>query len=95
MRLQADPTVIYGLGETFDGNLRKRDLLTIHLTIRTSAAGYPPPRSPCREKSISAVLQPEILGDLYFVAKGDGKHHFSKTYEEHQEAVRRYQLKRQ
>ena len=93
MRLQTDPTVIYGLGEAFDGNLRKRDLTTDTPYNSYTRKGLPPtPISMPSEKSINAVLSPEITGELYFVSKGDGSHHFSKTYEEHQAAVRRYQL---
>ena len=93
MRLQADPTVIYGL-ESFDGNLRKSDLTADTPYNTYIHKGLPPtPIAMPSEKSIAAVLKPEILGELYFVAKGDGKHHFSKTYAEHRKAVRRYQLK--
>ena len=96
MRLQADPTVIYGLGGNFDGNLRKSDLITDTPYNTYVHNGLPPtPIAMPSEKSIAAVLQPEIQGYLYFVARGDGKHHFSKTYEEHREAVRRYQQKGQ
>lgn len=95
MRLQTDPTVIYGLGEAFDGNLRKRDLSRDNPYNSYTRKGLPPtPISMPSEKSINAVLNPEITGELYFVSKGDGSHHFSKTYEEHQAAVRRYQRRR-
>ena len=95
MLLQADPTVIYGLGEAFDGNLRKKDLTTDTPYNSYTRKGLPPtPIAMPSEKSIAAVLKPKITGDLYFVAKGDGSHHFSKTYKAHQIAVRRYQLQK-
>ncbi len=95
MRLQTDPTVIYGLGEAFDGNLRRRDLKEDTPYNSYTRKGLPPtPISMPSEKSINAVLNPEITGELYFVSKSDGSHHFSKTYEEHQAAVRRYQMRR-
>ncbi len=91
--LQADPTVIYGLGEAFDGDLRKRDLLNDTPYNSYTRKGLPPtPIAMPSEESIAAVLDPDVTGDLYFVAKGDGSHHFSKTYAEHHAAVRRYQL---
>jgi len=96
MRLQTDPTVIYGLGEGFDGNLRKH-----HLRDRTNPyntyrhGGLPPtPIALPGRASIHAVLHPAPGDALYFVAKGDGSHHFSATLEEHARAVRRYQLRR-
>lgn len=93
MALQADPTVIYGLGEAFDGDLRKRDLKRDTPYNSYTRTGLPPtPIAMPSEISIAAVLKAEITGDLYFVSKGDGSHHFSKTYEEHRAMVRRYQL---
>jgi len=94
MRLQADPTVIYGMDLQFGGNIRKKDLKadTPYNTYRHK--GLPPtPIAMPGLASLQAVLHPEKTGALYFVSKGDGSHHFSKTYGEHREAVARYQLK--
>lgn len=93
MRLQTDPTVIYGLGERFDGNLRRRDLErdTPYNTYRR--AGLPPtPIALPGADALRAALNPAPGEALYFVAKGDGSHHFSRTLEEHNRAVARYQL---
>jgi UPF0755 protein len=93
MRLQTDPTVIYALGEQYDGNIHKRDL-TLNSPYNTYLhAGLPPTpiASPGRE-SIIAALHPEPGNELYFVARGDGSHHFSRTLEEHNRAVAKYQL---
>jgi UPF0755 protein len=92
MRLQTDPTVIYGLGERFDGNLRKRDLLEdgeYNTYIRT---GLPPtPIAMPGLASIRAALNPASSDALYFVARGDGASHFSRTLAEHERAVTKYQ----
>ena len=95
MRLQADPTVIYGLGESFDGNLRRKDL-RIDTPYNTYLhKGLPPtPIALPSRASIIAALQPAESKAIYFVSKGDGTHHFSLTYEEHQKAVAKYQLNR-
>ncbi|MFT5450965.1 MAG: UPF0755 protein [Enterobacterales bacterium] len=93
MRLQTDPTVIYGMGKNFDGNIRKRDLLkdTPYNTYRRK--GLPPtPIAMPSEASIQAAVHPAEGTDLYFVAKGDGSHQFSATLEQHNQAVRKYQL---
>lgn len=93
MRLQTDPTVIYGLGESFDGNLRKQDLLADTLYNTYTRAGLPPtPIANPGMGAIEAALNPEATGYLYFVGKGDGSHVFSKTLVEHNRAVARYQL---
>lgn len=95
MRLQSDPTVIYGLGESFDGNLRRVDLdtTTPYNTYRIN--GLPPsPIAMAGENAIHASLNPSDESYLYFVATGDGGHYFSTTLDEHNAAVRRYQLKR-
>ena len=93
MRLQSDPTVIYGIGKNFSGNLTKRDLQTDTLYNTYIHKNLPPtPIAMPSESALQAVMQPEITGDLYFVSKKDGSHHFSKTYKEHQEAVIKYQL---
>lgn len=95
MRLQTDPTVIYGLGAAFDGNLRRRDLDQDSPYNTYTRKGLPPtPIANPGTASVDAVLHPIIDGSLYFVAKGDGSHHFSATYEEHNQAVTRYQLRR-
>lgn len=92
MRLQTDPTVIYGLGERYDGNLRKVDLLTDTAYNSYTRAGLPPtPIALPGEAAIDAVLHPETSRALYFVAKGGGRHQFSNTLEEHNRAVNRYQ----
>lgn len=95
MRLQTDPTVIYGIGASFDGNLRRRDLKRDTPYNTYTRKGLPPtPIANPGPAAIDAVMHPNIDGSLYFVSKGDGSHHFSATYEEHMEAVSRYQLKR-
>ena len=94
MRLQSDPTVIYGLGDNFSGDLRRDDLQDAsnpYNTYRNN--GLPPtPIALAGLASINAVLHPDASSALYFVAKGDGTHYFSSTLEEHNQAVRRYQL---
>jgi UPF0755 protein len=94
MPLQSDPTVIYGLGEAFDGNLRKRDLLAdapFNSYIRT---GLPPtPIAAPGRASLLAAVRPEATKALYFVARGDGSSVFSETLAEHERAVDRYQRK--
>lgn len=95
MRLQTDPTVIYGLGEDFDGNLRKKDLLadTPHNTYTRS--GLPPtPIAMPGLAAIEAALHPASSRALYFVGKGDGSHVFSTNLNEHNRAVVRYQLRK-
>jgi UPF0755 protein len=96
MRLQTDPTVIYGLGKEFDGNLRRADLLDESNVYNTYRHGGLPPTPialPGRA-AIYAAVAPAPGDTLYFVAKGDGSHVFSKTLDEHEEAVRQYQLQR-
>jgi UPF0755 protein len=95
MPLQTDPTVIYGLGASFDGNLTRKHLQTDNPYNTYTRRGLPPsPIALVGKAAILAVLHPEITGDLYFVSKNDGTHYFSKTYKEHLAAVRKYQLKR-
>ena len=92
MLLQTDPTVIYGLGEKFDGNLRRRDLQTDTPWNTYTRAGLPPtPIAMPGKASLIAAVQPEATRALYFVAKGDGTSHFSPSLEEHNRAVNRYQ----
>ena len=92
MLLQTDPTVIYGLGEKFDGNLRKRDLQTDHPWNTYTRPGLPPtPIAMPGKAALLAAVQPQQTRALYFVAKGDGSSHFSATLDEHNRAVNRYQ----
>ena len=95
MRLQTDPTVIYGLGDRFNGNLTRNNLreLTAYNTYRI--ARLPPtPIALVGPKALMAVSKPKFTGDLYFVADGTGGHVFSSTLAEHNANVRKYQLKR-
>ena len=92
MLLQADPTVIYGLGETFDGNLRKRDLVTDAPYNTYTRAGLPPtPIAMPGLASLAATLNPPDSDVLYFVSRNDGTSHFSRTLGEHERAVTKYQ----
>jgi len=92
IRLQADPTVIYGLGESFDGNLRKRDLLADRPYNSYTRAGLPPtPIAMPGEASLRATLNPAKRAALYFVARGDGSHEFSDNLAQHNRAVDKYQ----
>lgn len=92
MRLQTDPTVIYGLGERFDGNLRKVDLQHDTPYNTYTRAGLPPtPIAMPSEAAIEAALNPAKTDALYFVARGDGTHVFSSTLDAHNRAVNRYQ----
>ncbi|MDX2298497.1 MAG: endolytic transglycosylase MltG [Xanthomonadaceae bacterium] len=95
MRLQTDPTVIYGLGAGFDGNLRRSDLLTDTPYNTYTRAGLPPtPIALPGRDALRAAVHPAPGDALYFVARGDGSHHFSATLAEHNRAVARYQLRR-
>jgi len=95
MRLQTDPTVIYGMGAQFDGNIRRRDLKKDTPYNTYTRYGLPPtPIALPGKAAIKAVLHPADGNSLYFVAKGDGSHQFSATLEEHNRAVRRYQLRK-
>jgi UPF0755 protein len=92
MKLQADPTVIYGLGEKFDGNLRKRDLVADTPYNTYTREGLPPtPIALPGLASIAAATNPAASDALYFVARGDGSSEFSRTLEEHNRAVTKYQ----
>ena len=93
MLLQVDPTVIYGLGERFDGNLKKVHLLTDGPYNTYTRAGLPPtPIALTGHASLRAALRPAKTDSLYYVARGDGTSEFSRTLEEHNRAVRKYQL---
>lgn len=92
MRLQTDPTVIYGLGDGFDGNLHKRNLTTDTAYNTYTRAGLPPtPIAMPGYESIQAALHPAQTKAIYFVAKGNGSHQFSNSLVEHNRAVDRYQ----
>ena len=93
MRLQTDPTVIYGIGEKFDGNIRKRDLTTDTAYNTYTRDGLPPtPIAMPGWGSLMAAAHPVQSDKFYFVGKGDGTHYFSKSLEEHNRAVAKYQL---
>ncbi len=93
MRLQTDPSVIYGVGETFDGNLTRRHLRTDTPYNTYTRKGLPPtPIALVGRKSLHAAVHPAPGEFLYFVSRGDGSSHFSVSLEEHEAAVRRYQL---
>ena len=95
MKLQTDPTVIYGLGADFDGDLRRTDLQRDHPYNTYVHTGLPPtPIAMPGRDAIVAALNPAAGTALYFVARGDGGHQFSTTLSEHNAAVRRYQLRR-
>ena len=92
MLLQTDPTIIYGLGETFDGNLRKRDLQTDGPYNTYTRGGLPPtPIALPGLAAIQAALKPAPTQALFFVARGDGSHEFSATLDAHNRAVNKYQ----
>jgi UPF0755 protein len=93
MRLQTDPTVIYGMGETYDGNIRRADLLRDTPYNSYTRAGLPPtPIALPGRESLAAAVKPELSGKIFFVATGepDGSHYFSATLAEHDAAVKRY-----
>jgi len=95
MRLQTDPTVIYGMGLQFNGNIRKKDLLTDTPYNTYTRGGLPPtPIAMPGIAAIEAALHPAKTKALYFVGKGDGSHAFSNDLNEHNRAVVRYQLKK-
>jgi len=94
MPLQTDPTVIYGLGERFDGNLRRKDLQTDTPYNTYTRAGLPPtPIALPGRDALMAVVQPANSKALYFVARGDGSSQFSDTLADHNRAVDKYQRK--
>jgi UPF0755 protein len=95
MRLQTDPTVIYGMIETYDGNIRKKDLLkkTPYNTYRISGLPLGPIANPGID-SIMAALYPADVGYIYFVSMNNGSHIFSRTLKEHNKGVWKYQKRR-
>lgn len=93
MRLQTDPTVIYGLGAAFDGNLRRVDLQTDTPYNTYTRSGLPPtPICLPGRAALDAAMHPAVGDSLFFVARGDGTHEFSANLADHEAAVRRYQL---
>lgn len=91
MRLQTDPTVIYGMGENYKGNIRKKDLRTPTPYNTYTIFGLPPtPIAMPSEASVLAAMKPESSNYYYFVADGNGGHKFSKSLREHNRAVRAY-----
>jgi UPF0755 protein len=93
MRLQTDPTIVYGLGDSYDGDIRYRDLRLDTPYNTYTRKGLPPtPIAMPSGAALEAVVHPAESDALYFVAKKDGSHHFSTTYEEHHKAVIEYQL---
>lgn len=94
MALQADPTVIYGLGESFDGNLKKVHLKTDGPYNTYTRPGLPPtPIALPGQASLRAALRPAQIDAYYYVSRGDGTSQFSRTLKEHDRAVSQYQLK--
>jgi len=95
MPLQTDPTVIYGLGDAFDGNLRKRDLLADTPYNTYTRAGLPPtPVAMPGKASLLAAVRPDPTRALYFVSRGDGSSEFSETLAAHNRAVNQYQRRK-
>lgn len=93
MKLQTDPTVIYGMGESYDGNIRRRDLRTDTPYNTYTRYGLPPtPIAMPGYDAMMAAANPETTEALYFVGKGDGTHYFSETLRQHNNAVIKYQL---
>jgi UPF0755 protein len=93
MRLESDPTIIYGIYENFDGNIRKKDLIDKSNIYNTYKIFGLPPTPICNpdKYSLEAAVNPAKTDYLYFVADKEGKHHFSKTYAEHSKKVYKFQ----
>ena len=95
MKLQTDPTVIYGMGDSYQGDIRYRDLRRDTPYNTYTRYGLPPaPIAMPGKDAILAALHPASGDALYFVARGDGSHKFSSTLKQHNSAVDRYQRKR-
>ncbi|MBT8115420.1 MAG: endolytic transglycosylase MltG, partial [Arenicella sp.] len=93
MKLQTDPTVIYGMGDAYDGNIRRKDLTTDTKYNTYTRYGLPPtPIAMPGEAAVLAAANPLATEAFYFVGKGDGTHYFSRDLKEHNEAVIKYQL---
>jgi UPF0755 protein len=93
MKLQTDPTVIYGIGDAFDGNLTRKHLRTDTPYNTYTRKGLPPtPIAAVGRAALMAAVNPATTKALYFVAKGDGSHQFSETLEQHNAAVKQFQL---
>ncbi len=93
MKLQTDPTVIYGMGDKYTGNIRKKDLKTDTPWNTYTRKGLPPtPIAMPGREAIDAVMHPAKTSALFFVAKGGGAHHFSDSYKQHKQAVVKYLL---
>ena len=96
MKLQSDPTIIFALGDKYDGDIKSSHIKMKHPYNTYYIQGLPPgPISLVSESSIEAALNPEEGNSLFFVSKGDGTHYFSDTLEEHNQAVQRFLLNRQ
>jgi UPF0755 protein len=95
MRLQVDPTIIYGLGTDFDGNLKKKHLLDDGPYNTYTRAGLPPtPIAMPGLASLRSAMRPGKTESLYYVSRGDGSSHFSRSLDEHNRAVSKYQLRK-
>jgi UPF0755 protein len=95
MRLESDPTVIYGIGDSYDGNITRKHLTTPTPYNTYVISGIPPgPIASPGKEALDGVLNPADTPYLYFVSKNDGSHHFSKTYAEHRRMVHKYQLRK-
>ncbi len=96
MKLQSDPTIIFALGDEYDGDIKSSHIKMKHPYNTYYIQGLPPgPISLVSESSIEAALNPEEGNSLFFVSKGDGTHYFSDTLEEHNQAVQRFLLNKQ
>ena len=96
MKLQSDPTIIFALGDEYDGDIKSSHIKMKHPYNTYYIQGLPPgPIGLVSESSIEAALNPEEGNSLFFVSKGDGTHYFSDTLEEHNQAVQRFLLNRQ